>query len=282
MKVINYGIDIIRQVNNIVKIILNGINSLKEIKEKIMEMLNIKWLLDFIDKIIELFSGKCLEGKELLENTISPIFYNETEEYENDMDRLENMVSTLDDDDKDKAENLEKMIDELEERGETEISAYKSPIMNEDGTDFKGWIFYYSNIDNRYRNNQKLKKKFSKLIIKRAAKTGNRKKGGKNMLKRKEVFKLHTGMTINGEYTLKPKAYDAFYWYTKWTTDPNDDTLDRSLEDIYNNDDVLSPVMTTENGTLVELEDGRRVFVNDFGVKSGDFIIVEGQRYRVR
>lgn len=282
MKVINYGIDIIRQVNNIVKIILNGINSLKEIKEKIMEMLNIKWLLDFIDKIIELFSGKCLEGKELLENTISPIFYNETEEYENAMDRLENMVSTLDDDDKDKAENLEKMIDELEERGETEISAYKSPIMNEDGTDFKGWIFYYSNIDNRYRNNQKLKKKFSKLIIKRAAKTGNRKRGGKNMLKRKEVFKLHTGMTINGEYTLKPKAYDAFYWYTKWTTDPNDDTLDRSLEDIYNNDDVVSPVMTTENGTLVELEDGRRVFVNDFGVKSGDFIIVEGQRYRVR
>ena len=48
------------------------------------------------------------------------------------------------------------------------------------------------------------------------------------------------------------------------------------------NGDVVSPVMTTENGTLVELEDGRRVFVNGFGIKSGDYVLVEGKRYRVR
>ena len=68
------------------------------------------------------------------------------------------------------------------------------------------------------------------------------------------------------------------------TTDPNDDTLDRPLDgsEIDNHDDVISPIMTTENGTLVELEDGRRVFVNDFGIKSGDYVLVEGKRYRVK
>ena len=89
-------------------------------------------------------------------------------------------------------------------------------------------------------------------------------------------------MKVNGETTYRPKAYDAFYWYTKWTTDPNDDNLDRTEDEINNNEDVISPVMTTENGTLVELEDGRRVFVNDFGIKSGDYVLVEGQRYRVK
>lgn len=282
MKVINYGIDIIRQVNNLVKIILNGINGLKEIKEKIMEILNVKWLLDFIDTIIELFSGKCLEGKELMENSISPILFNETEQYEGMMNSLETELSEMqNEDDEDEAKKMEERIDALEEMGES-IYAYKSPLLNDEGTDFRGWIFYYANIDNRYRNNQKLKKKFSRLIMKRAAKTGNRKKGGKNMLLRKEVFKLHQGMTINGVYTQKPKAFDAFYWYTKWTTDPNDDTIERTYDELDNNTDVVSPVITTENGTLVELEDGRRVFVNDFGVKSGDYILVEGQRYRVK
>jgi hypothetical protein len=122
------------------------------------------------------------------------------------------------------------------------------------------------------------------MIMKRAAKTGNRKRGGVNMLKSKNVFKLHYGMTIDGKVEYKPKAYDAFYWYTKWTTEPTDDSLDRGIDgvDIDNHDDVVSPIMTTENGTLVELEDGRRVFVNDFGIKSGDYVLVEGQRYRVR
>ena len=225
--------------------------------------------------------GKCLEGKELIENTISPIYYNETDDYEKRMKALEEQIESLDDDDKNAAESLENKMDELEEYGET-ICAYKSPILNEDGTDFKAWIFYYSNIDNRYRSNQKLKMLFSRMIMKRAAKTGHRKKGGVNMLKNKDVFRLYYGMKINGKTTYRPKAYDAFYWYTKWTTDPNDDNLDRTENEMDNNEDVISPVMTTENGTLVELEDGRRVFVNDFGIRSGDFILVEGKRYRVK
>jgi hypothetical protein len=128
--------------------------------------------------------------------------------------------------------------------------------------------------------------------MKKAVKTGNRKNGGVNLLKNRRVFTMPWEMTVlDGSRTNRPKAYDAFYWYTKWTTDPNDDGLSKDVEtdengniiiDTDDHTDEISPVMTTENGTLVELEDGRRVFVNDFGIKSGDFVLVEGKRYRVK
>jgi prefoldin subunit 5 len=283
--VINYGLDIIKQIDNLVKIILNTINNVKEIKEKLMEILNIKWLLDLIDSFMELFMGKCLEAKELVENMITPIYYNETDEYDVIMKSYEDAVEKLDEDDNNydkKSKNLQEKIQEHEDKGE-DIIAYKSPLLTDDGSDFKGWIFYHENIDNRYKSSQFLKQFFSRLIIKRAVKTGNRKKGGVNMLKDRNVFKVYKKYNINSKFedvNYMPKAYDAFYWYTKYTTDPNDDELDTQYDG--NNGDIISPVMTTENGTLVELEDGRRVFVNDFGIRSGDYVLVEGKRYRVR
>jgi prefoldin subunit 5 len=283
--VINYGLDIIKQIDNLVKIILNTINNVKEIKEKLMEILNIKWLLDLIDSFMELFMGKCLEAKELVENMITPIYYNETDEYDVIMKSYEDAVEKLDEDDNNydkKSKNLQEKIQEHEDKGE-DIIAYKSPLLTDDGSDFKGWIFYHENIDNRYKSSQFLKQFFSRLIMKRAVKTGNRKKGGVNMLKDRNVFKVYKKYNINSKFedvNYMPKAYDAFYWYTKYTTDPNDDELDTQYDG--NNGDIISPVMTTENGTLVELEDGRRVFVNDFGIRSGDYVLVEGKRYRVR
>lgn len=293
--VINHGLDIIKQIDNLVKIILNGINSFRQIKEKLMKILNIKWLLDLIDKIMELFMGKCLEAKELVENMISPVYFNETDKYEEIMEAYEKAINELDENDDnydDKSERLKDALQAHEERGNT-IIAYKSPILTEDASDFKGWIFYHENIDNRYQSSHFLKQFFSRMIMKRAIKTGNRKRGGVNMLKNKEVFKVYKKYEINYKFRnvgYAPKAFDAFYWYTKWTTDPNDDGMDKMVgfdengNIIYdsNNDDIISPIMTTENGTLVELEDGRRVFVNDFGIKSGDYVIVEGKRYRVK
>ena len=293
VSIINYGLDIIKQIDNLVKIILNGINSMKEVKEKLMEMLNIKWLLDLIDSIIELFMGKCLEAKELVENMITPVYYHETDEYDVIMKSYENAIENLNEEDDDydtKSKILQEKIQEHEDKGE-DIIAYKSPILTDDGSDFKGWIFYHENIDNRYNSSQFLKQFFSRLIMKRAVKTGNRKKGGVNMLKDRNVFKVYKKFDINSKFenvNYMPKAFDAFYWYTKWTTDPNDDGLDTHFDDDGNvifdgdNGDVVSPVMTMENGTLVELEDGRRVFVNSFGIKSGDYVLVEGKRYRVR
>lgn len=287
-KVINFGIDMVKQIDNLVKIMLNGINDARKVKENLMEILNIKWLLDFIESVIDLFSTKSLESKELIENSISPVYYSETDEYERRMESLEKRIDGMDDGDGTK--KVEKDMENLEKEGEN-ICAYKSPLLNEDGSEFKAWIFYHQNIDNRYRSNQKLKQKFSVMMMKRAAKTGEKKKGGVNMLKRKKVFRLGYGMKVDGGTTYTPAAYDAFYWYTKWTTDPNDDTLDKNVEMdedgnvVINNfeehDDIVSPIMATENGTLVELSDGRRVFVNDYGVKAGDYILVEGKRYRV-
>lgn len=293
-RVINYGIDIIKQIDNLVKIILNGLNSMREIKEKLMKILNIQWLLDLIDSIINLFMGKCLEGKELIENTLSPVYYKDTDDYENRMNYYENEVSNINEEDEDQedyAEQLQEAIERLEEQGES-IIAYKSPKLTDDGNDFKAWVFFHTNIDNRYRSRQFLKRFFSRLIMKKAVKTGNRKNGGVNLLRSRRVFTMPWEMTVlDGSRTNRPKAYDAFYWYTKWTTDPNDDGLSKDVEtdengniiiDTDDHTDEISPVMTTENGTLVELEDGRRVFVNDFGIKSGDFVLVEGKRYRVK
>jgi hypothetical protein len=48
------------------------------------------------------------------------------------------------------------------------------------------------------------------------------------------------------------------------------------------NENVVSPVQTTQNGSLVELSDGRRVFVEGKIVKSGDFVNVDGKRYKVK
>lgn len=310
-RLISYGIDIFKQVNNLATIILNGLKSLKEIKDSLIELLNIKWLIDFIDKIIDLFSSKCKEGKELLENTISPIYYDETDDYDNEFELLEklanresinrssisikNYKSTLDRKKKDintitlaldsdgkfngSQDDLDEAFDILEDKGENLIVAYKSPIMNEDGSDFIGWIFYYSNVDSHY--NGKMKKRMNRRIMKRAVKTSRRKNGGKNMLLKRNVTKTNnnTPYVIDGIKRYgKVKAFDAYYWYTKWTTDPTDDDVDTNN----NNTDVVSPVMTTENGTLVKLEDGRRVFVNEFGVRPGDYVLVEGKRYRVQ
>ena len=89
-------------------------------------------------------------------------------------------------------------------------------------------------------------------------------------------------------------GFDAYYWYTKWTNDPTECEPDFSnTEPVYDkegniignkaiNANVVSPVHTTSNGSLVELSDGRRVFVEGTVVKSGDFVNVDGVKYRVK
>ena len=82
-----------------------------------------------------------------------------------------------------------------------------------------------------------------------------------------------------GKYNAFTKTgFDAYYWYTKWTNDPTDCEVDQSNT----GNDVVSPVQTTANGSLVELSDGRRVFVEGKVVKSGDFVNVDGIKYRVK
>jgi hypothetical protein len=46
--------------------------------------------------------------------------------------------------------------------------------------------------------------------------------------------------------------------------------------------EVVVPVQKTSNGSLVELSDGRRVFVEGTSIKSGDFVNVNGVKYQVK
>ena len=48
------------------------------------------------------------------------------------------------------------------------------------------------------------------------------------------------------------------------------------------NENVVSPIQTTANGSLVELNNGQRVFVEGKIVKSGDYVNVNGVKYKVK
>ena len=106
----------------------------------------------------------------------------------------------------------------------------------------------------------------------------------------KKIVKINK----NGKYIKNSvTGFNAYYWYTKWTTDPSDCEADFSNGYTYENGElvfnknsvntnVVNPIQTTQNGSLVELADGRRVFVEGKIVKSGDYVNVNGTKYRVK
>ena len=100
--------------------------------------------------------------------------------------------------------------------------------------------------------------------------------GGVSQLKKNNSFGYYNndGKYINNSVN----GFDAYYWYTKWTNDPTD-----CVPDLLNEGkDVVVPIQTTSNGSLIELSDGRRVFVEGKIVKSGDFVNVNGVKYKVK
>ena len=95
---------------------------------------------------------------------------------------------------------------------------------------------------------------------------GHKVTGGVNQLKSKVV-----GSNSKGRST--SSAYDAFYWYTYYTEDMEKDCFERTAKDM---EIIIDGVVNTSNGSIVELSDGRKVFVADAMVKSGDYVTVEG------
>ena len=73
-------------------------------------------------------------------------------------------------------------------------------------------------------------------------------------------------------------AYKAFYWYTYYTEDLEKDCFEFKTDD---NTVIIDNVVHTENGSVVQLSDGRKVFVANNMVKSGDYVNVDGVKYRV-
>lgn len=318
---IRLGIDIISQLTILAKIIFNGFQSLKEIMDTLKKILGIDTILKMIDYLVELFRPKMIDAKILLENAISPVYYNETEDYDERVAALEALLEDegeggnvekfkYSDDpyalDKHKKEiggkadsddKIEEWLEELEAKGEREIVAYRSPILNAEGDDFAGWIFYhadaYDNMDKDWKPNKKRRRN---RVIKNASKKNKmvvgKLVGGVSQLKKNMSFGNYND---SGKYIEKSvTGFDAYYWYTKWTNDPTDCVPDlNNREIIYDgegnpigtkviNDNVVVPVQTTANGSLVELADGRRVFVEGKIVQSGDFVNVNGVKYKVK
>ena len=314
---IRLGIDIISQFTILAKIIFNGIQSLAELMKTLMELVGIDKIMNMIDFLVALFRPKMVDAKILLENCISPIYYNETEDYEMKLDAIEALLSDDQDggtvskfkytDDPHARKKFRKMIfggnaktdddieewlEEFEKKGEREIVAYRSPILNKEGDDFAGWIFYHADAyDNMNQKWGSTKKRMRNKLIKKASKKnkmrGKELIGGVKQLKDYDKF----GYTEGGKYYKNSvNGFDAYYWYTKWTNDPTDCEPDFSngydeegnLQSNTINRNVVAPIQTTQNGSLVELADGRRVFVEGKIVQSGDYVNVNGVRYKVK
>ena len=286
--------------------------------------------MDLIQSIIELFGSNINSLKDRLENTLSPVYYNETEEFENAMQAIEDLLdgksinkekqslidklcentgigggyrgikglytysnayansknAILKKNAEDKSVELNQLVDDLEEAGDR-IIAYKSPIIEEvkDGpgvddmvngapvdTDIKfiGWHFFHPNLNHtgdKYYGNGLIAtiiKKIKSKIIKKAAKKSHKKNYGVNMLNKKKVK--------------QDIAYKAFYWYTCYTEDLEKDVFELGHDDGYVE---INSVVQTQNGSIVQLSDGRKVFVADNNVRSGDYVTVDGVKYRV-
>ena len=321
-------IDIINNVNKLVRIMLNGINSLKEILDEFLNIIGLKWLMNLVQNIINLFGDNIKSARLRLENTLSPVYFSDTKEYENSLEALESlldgkrisiretltgsieMLNSINSINKDfnevyngaknisyintsattgraatyaenQSEKVQKLIDELEKRGD-EIVAYKSPIIEEPGDTttvsnmidggssdidikFIGWNFFHPNLNNKDYYKSNFMKKIKSKIIKKAAKNGHKKRGGVNGLRTRWKVKSDT-------------AYDAFYWYTYYTEDLEKDCFEFNTT---NNTVIIDNVVHTENGSVVQLSDGRKVFVANNMVKSGDYVNVDGVKYRV-
>lgn len=317
-------IKILRYVRELSTLMVNGYNALDDIFRQLVGFLRLQWLIDLIQNLCDNFGAKLEDARSMIENMLSPVCYRDTEEYENTLDALEEMLTedgTLDttytDNLKALADNkfnpitfqykvvfdqfgmfdhydkthvelnedgFEKILKQIEEK-EDEIVAYKSPIIDDTDTvqnisvgeltnvkftfsrtdiKFKGWHYYHPNLIHLGFGKKSRKNK----IIQRAAKTYRKKRGGVNGLKVKHSWRVK-----------KRSGYDAFHWYIQYTENPVDDNviLDASQDQIY-----VASTITTDNGSIVELEDGRKVFVADSKVISGDYVNVDGQRYKVK
>jgi hypothetical protein len=323
--IIRLGIDIIAQITILIKLIFGGLLSFADTMKTLKELIGADKILDMIDYILGVFQPKLIDAKILLENSLSPIYYNETEDYERRVAVLEELADadltqtvtvekfkysddpyarkkykrefggkTSDEDE------IEDWLEELEAKGDREVVAYRSPIMNDAGDDFAGWIYYHADAYNWMKNSWSSgrKRRWNRAISKASKKNqmkGGRLVGGVAQLKRNTSFGYYNS---RGKYVANSvNGFDAYYWYTEWTNDPTDCDPDfDNVEFVYDEDgnlvqndkfkrEVVSPIQTTSNGSLVEVQDGdktMRIFVEGTAVKSGDYINVNGKKYRVK
>lgn len=188
-------------------------------------------------------------------------------------------------------EKIEDLMDRLEDFADN-VVAYKSPILDDtkrenknisdiiDGESFDmdvkfiGWKFYHADIYHKgatdYSSN--LMKKIKSKVIQKASKRSHKKDGGVAMLNNKEFGRNKI-----------VKAYKAFYWYTYYTEDLEKDCFEWNKEN--QGKIFMDNIVKSESGSVVEIIDvngnPRKVFVAGSMVRSGDYVNVDGVKYRV-
>lgn len=188
-------------------------------------------------------------------------------------------------------EKIEDLMDRLEDFADN-VVAYKSPILDDtkredknisdiiDGESFDmdvkfiGWKFYHADIyhTNAEYYSSNLMKKIKSKVIQKAAKRSHKKNGGVAMLNNKEFGRNKI-----------VKAYKAFYWYTYYTEDLEKDCFEWNKEN--QGKIFMDNIVKSESGSVVEIIDvngnPRKVFVAGSMVRSGDYVNVDGVKYRV-
>ena len=112
---ITFIINIINNINKLARIMLNGINSLKEIVDQLLEIIGLKWLMNLVQNIIDLFGDNIKSARLKLENTLSPVYFSDTKEYENTIEALESLLEgvKMSDDGKTSMSNISELLEDV-------------------------------------------------------------------------------------------------------------------------------------------------------------------------
>ena len=94
---------------------LNGFNSLKEIVDQLLEIIGLKWLMNLVQNIINLFGDNIKSARLKLENTLSPVYFSDTKEYENTIEALESLLEgvKMSDDGKTSMSNISELLENV-------------------------------------------------------------------------------------------------------------------------------------------------------------------------
>ena len=108
-------IDIISNINKLARLMLNGFNSLKEIVNQLLEIIGLKWLMNLVQNIIDLFGDNIKSARLKLENTLSPVYFSDTKEYENTIEALESLLegAKMSDDGKTSMSNISELLEDV-------------------------------------------------------------------------------------------------------------------------------------------------------------------------
>lgn len=81
MDLITYVMNILIDIKLLAQLFLNGLKKLRDIMNQLLDMLGLKWFMNLVQDIVDLYKKKAEEACELLEGTLSPVYLKDTSMY---------------------------------------------------------------------------------------------------------------------------------------------------------------------------------------------------------